>query len=216
MVGKLRWRRFSMEEEIRDSLKIGSRCRLSALGSKRCRKLKSRTGLTLAERLCRTADWIEPERVFGPHHCLGRGTSAPGSEILRSLLQRRQNASVSKQGCAGLSAGSAIRCHKFTRPFGRTSSPLRSGLSFRYTQLDIPSARSRYDLLFPLAVERCKILIRKLDARGRNIFLKVLHLRRTWNRQHHGAALEIPCKRDLTRRGAVALRDLVQQRSRSG
>jgi transposase InsO family protein len=74
------------------------------------------------------------QRVFGPHHCLGRGTSAPGSEILRSLLQRRQNASVSKQGCASLSAGSAIRCHKFTRPFGRTSSPLRSDSSFRYTQ----------------------------------------------------------------------------------
>jgi hypothetical protein len=92
------------------------------------------TGLTLTERLCRTADRIDPARVFGPHHCLGRGTSAPGSEILRSLLQRRQNASVSKQGCAGLSAGSAIRCHKFTRPFGRTSSPLRSGLSFRYTR----------------------------------------------------------------------------------
>jgi hypothetical protein len=33
-----------------------------------------------------------------------------------------------------LSAGSAIRRHKFTRPLGRTSSPLRSGLSFRYTQ----------------------------------------------------------------------------------
>ena len=35
----------SMEKEICDSLKIGSRCRLSALGSKRCRKLKSRTGI---------------------------------------------------------------------------------------------------------------------------------------------------------------------------
>jgi hypothetical protein len=83
-------------------------------------------------------------------------------------------------------------------------------------RVDIPSARSRYGLLFPLAVERCKILIRKLDARGRNVLFKVLHLRRTWNWQHHGAALENPCKRDLTRRDAVALRDLVQQRSRSG
>src|ERR1700722_11496981 len=82
--------------------------------------------------------------------------------------------------------------------------------------LDIPSARSHCGLLFPLTVERCKILIRKLDARGRNVLLKVFHLRRTRNWQHHGAALENPCKRDLTRRGAVALRDLFQQRSGFG
>ena len=31
---------------------------------------------------CRTADWIDPARVFGPHHCLGRGTSAPDSNFL--------------------------------------------------------------------------------------------------------------------------------------
>ena len=34
-----------MQEETRKILQIGSRCRLSALGSKRCRKLKARTGL---------------------------------------------------------------------------------------------------------------------------------------------------------------------------
>jgi hypothetical protein len=28
------------------------------------------TGLALAEWLCRTADRIDPARVFGPHHCL--------------------------------------------------------------------------------------------------------------------------------------------------
>src|SRR5258705_10319733 len=44
------------------------------------------TGLTLAERLCRTADRIDPPGVLGPHHCPGRGASAPHSEILRSLL----------------------------------------------------------------------------------------------------------------------------------
>ena len=66
--------------------------------------------------------------------CFGRGTSAPHSEILRSLLQWRQNASVSKQRCAGFSAGSAIRLHKFARHLGRTSPSLRAGLSFRYTQ----------------------------------------------------------------------------------
>src|SRR5882724_4587692 len=45
------------------------------------------TGLTLAEWLCRTADRIDPARVFGPHHRLGRGTSAPDSNFLCRLLQ---------------------------------------------------------------------------------------------------------------------------------
>ena len=46
-----------------------------------------RTSFALAEWLCRTADRIDPARVFGPHHCLGRGTSAPDSEKLCGLLQ---------------------------------------------------------------------------------------------------------------------------------
>src|ERR1700756_4041815 len=79
-------------------------------------------------------DRINPARVFGSPHCFGRGTSAPDSEKLCGLLQRRENASISKQRCAGLTPGSAIRLHKFRRPLGRTSSPLRSGLSFRHTQ----------------------------------------------------------------------------------
>jgi hypothetical protein len=37
-------------------------------------------------------------------------------------------------GCAGFSPGSANRCDQFTRHPGRTSSPLRPGLSCRYTQ----------------------------------------------------------------------------------
>src|ERR1700694_6038759 len=48
------------------------------------------SGLTLAEWLCRTADRIDPARVFGPHHCLGRSTSAPDSNFLCRLLQPRQ------------------------------------------------------------------------------------------------------------------------------
>jgi hypothetical protein len=44
------------------------------------------TGLALAERLCRTADRIDPPGVSGPHHCPGRGASAPHSEILRPIL----------------------------------------------------------------------------------------------------------------------------------
>jgi hypothetical protein len=37
--------------------------------------------------------------------------------------------------CAGLSSNSASRKHQLTRPPWRTSSPLRPGLSFRYTQV---------------------------------------------------------------------------------
>ena len=57
--------------------------------------------------------------------------------ILRSyarLLQRHQNAPIIEQRCAGLSPGSANRNHQFTRHPWRTSSPLRPGLGFRYTQ----------------------------------------------------------------------------------
>ena len=46
-----------------------------------------RAGLALAEWLCRTADRIDPARVCGPFHRLGRGASAPDPAILRSLLQ---------------------------------------------------------------------------------------------------------------------------------
>jgi hypothetical protein len=88
--------------------------------------------------LCRTADRIDPARVFGPHHCPGRGTSASDSEKLCGLLQRRENASVIEQRCACLSPGSAIRRHKFARHTGRTSSSIRSDLDFRYTQASLP------------------------------------------------------------------------------
>src|SRR6202521_2407079 len=91
------------------------------------------TSFTLAEWLCRTADRIDPARVFGPHHCLGQGTSASDSEKLCGLLQRRENASGIEQGCACLSPGSAIRRHKFARHTGRTSSSIRSDLDSRYT-----------------------------------------------------------------------------------
>jgi hypothetical protein len=95
------------------------------------------TSLALAEWLCRTNYRIDPARVFGPHHCLGRGTSAPESNFLCCLLQLRQNASVVAQGCADFSSGSADRCHKFTQYPWRTSSPIRSRLGFRYTQLPL-------------------------------------------------------------------------------
>jgi hypothetical protein len=99
-----------------------------------CSLSRHRTGLTLAERLCRTANRIDPARVFGPCHCLGRVTFASNSKILRRLLQLRQNTSIVEQGCAGFSPGSANRCDQFTRHPGRTSSLLWPCLSFRYRQ----------------------------------------------------------------------------------
>ena len=86
------------------------------------------------EWLCRTADRIDPARVFGPHHCLGRGTSAPDSNFLCLLLQLRQNASFIEQGCADFSFDFTDRNHSFTPNPRRASPSLRPGLSFRYTQ----------------------------------------------------------------------------------
>src|SRR5450432_161719 len=80
--------------------------------------------------------------MCGPHHCPGRDAFASGPEILRRLLQLRQNASILEQGCAGFSPGSANRCDQFTRHPGRTSSPLRPRLSCRYTQ-DLTEALRR-------------------------------------------------------------------------
>jgi hypothetical protein len=70
-------------------------------------------------------------------HVIIRG-EAHLRRILKSyarLLQRRQNASVTEQRCAGLSPASADWNHLFKRDTRRASSPLRPGLSFRYTQL---------------------------------------------------------------------------------
>jgi hypothetical protein len=45
-----------------------------------------RSRLTLAERLCRKTDRINPARVRGPHHRAGRGALAPSDALLRALL----------------------------------------------------------------------------------------------------------------------------------
>src|ERR1700682_6308070 len=75
--------------------------------------------------------------MCGPHHCLGRDAFASGPEILRRLLQLRQNASILEQGCTSLSPDSANRKHQITRHPWRTSPPLRPSLSFRYTQVEL-------------------------------------------------------------------------------
>ena len=66
-----------------------------------------------------------------------RGTSASNSASLCPLLQRNQNASVIEQRCAALAPSSADGNHQFTSNPRRTSSPLRAGLSIRYTHRPI-------------------------------------------------------------------------------
>src|SRR6266702_3841358 len=88
--------------------------------------------------------------MCGPHHCLGRDAFASGPEILRRLLQLRQNASILEQGCAGFSPGSANRFDQLARHPGRTSPPLRPTLSFRYTQV----ARCREQEACPVVAQK--------------------------------------------------------------
>src|SRR5215470_15907596 len=71
-----------------------------------------RTGFTLAEWLCRTADRVDPSRVLGSYRRFRRGPSAPNSAIIRALLQRHQDPSITGRGCAGFSSGSADREHQ--------------------------------------------------------------------------------------------------------
>jgi transposase InsO family protein len=69
-----------------------------------------------------------------------------------------------------LSPGSADRCHKFTRSFGRTSSPLRSGLGFRYTQR-LSSANSGHGCHLWRARDRAAFRARMERSRGMGLCL---------------------------------------------
>src|SRR5262249_10547115 len=62
---------------------------------------------------------------------------APLRRILRSYarFQRHQDPSITGQGCAGFSPGSADREHQIVPDPGQTPSPLRPGVNFRYTQV---------------------------------------------------------------------------------
>ena len=92
-----------------------------------------RTSIALAERFCRTVDRVNPARVCGSYRGLGRGAFAPDLASLCLLLQQHPNAPITGQRCAGLSLCSADRNHHVISDSWRASSPLRSGLSFRYT-----------------------------------------------------------------------------------
>src|SRR4051794_5902061 len=75
-----------------------------------------------------TTDWVHSPGMPGPHHRLWGGASAPRATLLRRLLQRHSNSSISPQRCAAASARSdhwypAIPSHS-----RRTSSRVRPNL----------------------------------------------------------------------------------------
>jgi hypothetical protein len=67
-----------------------------------------------------------PSKKFNRPVLVGRHGRPPDAYPEHALLQRRQNASIIGQRCAGLSPSSA----------GPGASPLRPGLGFRYTQVE--------------------------------------------------------------------------------
>jgi hypothetical protein len=77
--------------------------------------------------------------------------SASYFEILRPLLQLRQNTSVSAQGCADFPSDSSGRNDSFTSGPGRASPSLRAGLSFRYTQAIFGALSLHPKIPFPAA-----------------------------------------------------------------
>jgi hypothetical protein len=100
--------------------------------------------VALAERLCRTADRIDPARVPRSPRRPGRGSATSDSAKLRRLLQQDQDAPVAGQRCTLLPFGSPRREHCVTRYSRRASPTLCSGLGFRYTQACITNM-SGYD-----------------------------------------------------------------------
>ena len=90
-----------------------------------------RAGLALAEWFCRTADRIDPARVCGSFHHLRRGAFTAHPASARYYNDIRTHRSLDKDAPV---SRPVQRIYKFTRDPGRTSSPLRAGLGFRYTQ----------------------------------------------------------------------------------
>jgi hypothetical protein len=68
--------------------------------------------LTLAERICGAIDRLDPPGMPRPYCCSRRATLAPHPPVLNGALQRRPNASLIRQGCAGSTARSARWAHR--------------------------------------------------------------------------------------------------------
>src|SRR3954454_8272729 len=88
------------------------------------------TSLAVAERFCRTIDWVHSPRVPGPHDRPRRGSPAPVADLLRKLLQRNQNASRASERRADPPPNRADWYTEFTSGSRRTSSPIRPNVVF--------------------------------------------------------------------------------------
>src|SRR3954454_2558483 len=111
------------------------------------------TSLAVAERFCRTIDWVHSPRVPGPHDRPRRGSPAPVSDLLRKLLKRNQNASRASERRAEPPPNRADWYPEITSGSRRTPSPIRPNVVFgthRFTESGDPAlvldrpAKNRY------------------------------------------------------------------------
>ena len=98
-----------------------------------------RCTFTLAERICGAFDRLNPPGMPRPHCCDGRATPAPHPHVLHGVLQRRPNASLIRQGCAGSKAHSPHRAHPREARSWRAAPSIRTDLIFGR---DSPSAHA--------------------------------------------------------------------------
>src|SRR6266851_9166386 len=128
------------------------RCRQASIASHGHPRQTYRSGLALAERLCRKTDRIDPTRVRRPCDRLGRGAPTPDSASLCPLLQRSENAPLVGRSCAILAPGAADRKHRVTATPRRIASPLHASLSFRYTHAPLRRAVQRSETIITTSI----------------------------------------------------------------
>lgn len=88
----------------------------------------------MAECICREANRLDPTRMPGPYCRVRRAVPASRSCGLRGVLQRGQDASGTRQGCACITLHSDRgKDHPAADP-GRAAPPLCAGLSLRQGQ----------------------------------------------------------------------------------
>ena len=175
----------------------------SALPLRPAYKVRSQWGmrsLTLVSIRANPRGWNFRERqVRRPCRRLQRRTLAPSPKILCELLQHRENAPLLRQGRARLAPGSAHRTHRIACPGRRHASPIRSNLSFRYTQW-----QNAY-------VEHLIGAVRR-ECRDRMLVFGEAHLRRVlasyaayYNqvRTHLALGKDVPLGRAVQRSGVI-------------
>src|ERR1035441_1637216 len=84
----------------------------------------------MAKWICRTADRVDPARVYrSSDRAQRRAPKADPCEILR-LLQWVASSCFARKGCAGRAPDQPLRGHRRTCNLGRIASPLRANLVF--------------------------------------------------------------------------------------